>query len=630
MAITGKYLQHLKNLYRRIKWYWRRALEVIKSFFRSGPNRLIFELAVLFSLVCWAPYLNESTPNALSFNNETVVVEIFSIIAGALASILGIAVAFVIVTFELSRRYFSAQYSAKKLFKSEALRELVVLYSGTILIAMGGLASLHSNEGPITTRLAYLAIYLFVISILVLIPRVRQIILQEDARKEVEWIVGRIEEGHASHLARMEGNPYAVSHSEGNPLALLADIGKKSVENGEPGLAGYIAHISYFRFEELTKDYEDNVYRGARDIMSGFSFVVFEVAKAALQKEDTKTLRTAFYFLVEMAEKYAQQKRPYHHSIEAEERIERLVKLSIEKGLTEVAQSMLFKYQNYFEFQITHNAPLESELWEFNLDRLKARDKNEKIDHGKSNHWRHISDEYISAMAGFAEESIKHRDEEVLRLALSTLNDMAYFIMKSDNLGDGQKSRALRMTFYRIESCYKEIANENFIKKHWFILSGINEPLSVDELVKSGKHYTVWGIQTTGNIFIEAAKKGVLETHPMNDFGATGRTLVKHVADVQLAERAVIYIADTFSEVRKIVETDLSILKNAQIYLESHSQIDSLKRWLKHENVKNLKISRFLNKQLKAFTQLEKAQEVAEKSSPDRWKLLFGDADVEK
>jgi hypothetical protein len=92
-----------------------------------------------------------------------------------------------------------------------------------------------------------------------------------------------------------------------------------------------------------------------------------------------------------------------------------------------------------------------------------------------------------------------------------------------------------------------------------------------------------------------------LEGFELNDLGTCGRGLARHVSESTFAQEAMMFIAQTFDRLRQQVDGQAG-LKPKRLYLEIHTQVTSLREWLKQNKVPVQAVDDKISEVLASFT----------------------------
>lgn len=594
-----------------------RIKRILKKVFFHEANRLVIWFFILYALLAFAALMGVKSPFGYELNNDSARVEIFSVGIGSLASILGIVIAFLIATVEMNRRYLTSKYVID-LFNNDTLRGLIVLYLGTIVLSMAGLLSINFNNISLTTNLALVSIYLFIISIIALIPRMKRLVSDTNIDKEIKKLI-------KSMTSRARPGFYAVSEDDAQ---LLVEIAKKALSEGEESIVIQILQElreSFNRVSEHVGESSDGIIYNAqpRDMARTFSWIFFAVANSALENRQLNIAAYACDCILNIMRTYVQKQQRYHTLIDVTDDLMALLKKSIRIGSKELVSRLVYGFQDYLEYQLRHNSPPATELWEFD-----AFDKNrdvDKIDYNLSNHWRHIAIESLYKFKEIGTWAIQYKSLDTLRSILSALENHIDAIKSMEEISEEHKYRSLKPTYHFLEGIYREMISSNLFTKKDYL--GLRLGYDLDKDIKHGENYAVWGIQTLCKISMFAVENDKLEPHELNDIGVGGRSVAGNIKQYDLAAKATIYIIETLSRIKDVVAERVKDDEwAAEIYEACYNQTISIRDWQRKEKVKVAKVTRRINKALAEYEFLDSAKNVSRRTSSDLWTGLFGES----
>lgn len=611
------WLPYLQKRLSLLHFHAIRAKKFIASGLSREPHRLVIWLSLLLILTLLLFKVNHEFSFGLHFGEQTAVVEIFSVIMGALAAILGIVIAFLIATFEMNKRYLSSSY-AENLFRNDTLRGLVVLYVGTIVISLAGLIAVNSKETSLITNMVLVASYLFVICILALIPRMRQLVAETNTSKEITKIADAM-------VARAGRGYFSIGEAQ---LNLLMEIGKKASAEGEEGIVVELIDVLNEKIDALAEylgEDEGVIHRAQpRDMARAFSAIFYVLGRATLSNRQQNITEYAARSLLHLMRVYAQKRQMYYTLIEAEKYFIKLTKAVITDGNEELISSLIYGFNNLVETQFQDNTPAAEELFMFDAFDKKKRDEND-IKYDLNNHWHHISSDYIHKYRDLIKYAIKRNNGDALQALLSSLQSLSSEIIRMDHLTDEHKQRTLGQLGYTLEWAYTEAINSNHItREENFMIFMLDPHYDLDDLIKTGQNYSVWNLQRVCKIFLYATKKGVVSHQALNNIGTAGRSLKHLIKDSELAARAVIYIVTMLGKIKEEVADKVKgDLWSAQIYLACYEQARSIQKWDKKIRVRG--VTTQLNKLMAEYTKVTEAKQVTKLNEEDIWGELFGE-----
>lgn len=596
------------------------AIRVKKSIFAKfshEPYRLSLWLSLLLLTILILFIVDNNFSFGISFSEQNALVEIFSVTVSALAAILGIVIAFLIATFEMNKRYLSSNYS-ENLFKNDTLRGLVVLYLGTIIISLVGLIVINTKETALITNMIFVTSYLFIVCIVVLIPRMRQLVAETNTSKEIariaEEMIGRVRPGY-----------FSIGEAQ---LNLLMEAGKKASAEGEEGIVIELINVLNDKFDTLSEYLGEDggiMHRAQpRDMATSFSSIFYVLGIAALTNRQLNITDYASSSMVSLMRVYASKHQLYFNLIESEKYFIKLIKAVIADGNDELATSLIYDFQNFIETQFKDNMPPAEELSMF-----EAFDKKREtgdVNYDLNNHWHHISSNYAYRYRDLIKHAIKHNNIDALQTLLSSLQSLSREILTMENLTDEHKRRTAGPVDSIIEGGYREAIDNNIITRdNSFMIFMLDPHFDLADIIKDGKNYSVWNLQRVANVYLYAAEKGVLPADALNNLGTTGRTLKRLIKESELAAHSVVYIVAILGKIKDLVVDNVDKDPwSAQIYVACYDQAISIRRWDKKTQLQTVTVK--LNKFIKEYDKINNAKAFVKTSKSNNvWDQLFED-----
>lgn len=595
-----------------------RLLQSAKRVFANESTRLVLWLLCFLGVMFITPIFGFGLYGHNNLQNQNAIIEIFSVVVGALASILGIVIAFMIATIEMNRRYFASY--AENLFKNETLRSLVVLYTGTIIVAVVGLLSLNFDNKLLTTNLVIATVYLFFICITILIPRVRKLMSDTSTSQEVGRLTREMVKGSESGRLRLDSNV----------LYELAEISKKASSGGDERLLTQLIDALNDTFDEIASFIEEGnndvvSYRSQpREVAGVFSYAFSVIAAAAIRNNQLNLAAYSCDSIFRIMRFFSEKKRLYADLIETEEDLKKIIQLSIESGHEDLSPRLIYKYEQLVVKRFKENTPPAEELWEFEAFD-KSRDPDD-IKHNLSNHWQHITHHYLSDLRSYAKNAIKYSDERSLSAILSVLQNLAISILDIEELTFEHKLRAARLVNGFLEGISREIILSDMMSSDGGVsLYYLHPTMDIDKQVKADLTYATWNLQTVSNILLFAAKNGKLSVGTINNIAVSGRVVKHLIKESDFAARTVIYVVSMLGEIKNVVaEKALDDPWAASVYVECYEQALSIQQWNKEIRVN--KVTRRLNSLIREYVHIDEAKKVkmGDKEA-DIWGSLFED-----
>lgn len=610
-------IQGMNPLKRRV----RTALSAVHKILTMEFNRLalwIFLLSACTYLASFAGIYFLPNTHILESN---VTVEIFSVVIGALASIIGIVLAFLIATFEMNKRYLNSSY-AGNLFKKEPLRSLIVLFISTILLATSGLLTISHDPSLLASNISVVTLYLFTLCILSLIPRIRALISDTNTDKEVIRIIDKF-------VSNVSPDYYRLNYRAADSLV---EISKKASKEGDESLISLIVDELNNRFEIASESltpgetFSPGFQSGPRDFATGFSSIFYVIGKNCLSNHQLNITAFASESILHIMNRYTEKQQLYYNLVETEEYYYKLLKAIIKYGNDELANRNIYRLEQYFEYQLKLNTPPAEKLWDFEkFDKEKYDKDNTRYD--LSNHWNHISHTNPCKLSELVEFAIESRNENAMQTLLRSIQSLNSAIAEMKEISEEHISKALRHNNWVLARSYQQALKSPLVTPdNTFIMFMLNPYFNIKKIIETEQPYSVWNLQMICNIFYTAAKLGKLNAAELNNIGTAGRGLKRLIKTNPLAEQSVIYIVYVLGKIKDVVQEEVdSNIRAAEIYVACYEQARSIQKW-DAETVKKSSVTRKLNALIKEYTKLDDAKATAKSDVINFWQDLYPDS----
>lgn len=272
---------------------------------------------------------------------------------------------------------------------------------------------------------------------------------------------------------------------------------------------------------------------------------------------------------------------------------------------------------------LKENCPNEDDVWEFGDD-LSEQDH---VDHEKSLQWHHIGREYLWMLADIVEAAITNRRSDAASTGLRSLLSMASDAARLDNLGMKQKDEIVRWGYYHAGRlsvhCIDQGLNDRMLPLSPFC--------DISDMLREDRPYARFALAEFGQFLVEAALRNAVTTFVLNDIGAIARGAATRSKLSAINRAAVRFAVNVFDKIRGLFEENLTG-RNWREYLECHSQIESVKKWLLQHNPEERELVEYCNIAQGRFAKLDRAREIVDRASvewPDMKGPSLGNNDAE-
>jgi hypothetical protein len=531
---------------------------------------------------------------------------LLSAIVGSLSSILGILVALILVTFELSRQSYS-HHAFRLVFGHPRFLELVTWYLTTILLSLYVLLSLSPPLSLRSNALMMASLVTATISLVILAPSCYAVVRRPHAKSQITTLAAAIGWDAISELGRFR-SPRApadeVAALEENPIFILGELGIRTIRQRDRITPRLILGEFGNRLLELLNAAGNSSLGPRRQIIESFLVGVRPVATVAIEEGAVETVASAFGFYERVHRFAAEKQLAWHELIELDELADELIALTIKNDLDVVLRNANYTLVRVALGHLRHNVPAEEALWLLqvragrDIHALPDRDKTKDAD--AFNQWRHISDTYTRCIAEGGTRAVVARRRDAVIASFSALQHLRSEITDLP-LGPLQKEDLTFSICTKARHLIASAARDGIYDALMLGLSPFNS-FALDR--SNGERADKTLLMQWAATLLEVSAAGRLEGFELNDLGTCGRGLASEVSQQMFPRQAMLLIAETFDRLRRDIEAKGG--PNAKrLYLELREQVLSLQQWLKQANATVLEIDSKIAEVLANFPSYE-------------------------
>lgn len=310
----------------------------------SKNNLLVLELLLLFFLVHHLTKPFPFLPCIVRANNDFP-----SLVGGVLSTILGIVIAFIIVSFEFSRKYYPKS-STKFLLGSRYLKEFLYLYLGTILLA--GYLSLSQEylDPAQSNNLLWLNFLLFLLSLMILVPSIKQFI-KTSKYEHIESLITSVEGKHLLLENWDTPDKYFsfTTKFEDNPVYEFAQSCEINMREGDTIFPRIVIDKLMFRFENALEYFTEK-----HKVMNSILLFSGKIRDTALATEDYETLKILLSELIALARIHPHNKLKNYGDVfrKSEDFLFETGKIVVNKGVGEVLEFIIQIYIGLIKYRL--------------------------------------------------------------------------------------------------------------------------------------------------------------------------------------------------------------------------------------------------------------------------------------
>jgi|GEM_PF-6327380 len=589
---AGKYIRCIQHLYNLLRPY----------------VGISFGIILIVVLTFWgSPIL----PNLLRLHDQGLAASFLTTIAGILASILGIVVAILFVALELLRRTY-AHYGVSTIFKNRHVNNLMILYSGTIVIALLFTAQLSTPPTSMDVSRCQIVFALFVLAIAVLLPCCRAIIGETNSEKQVAALVAKIDERAISEILYSSQFYDPCEHYreiKHNPIYILGQAVTRFIQDDDKISAQMLigkatTHLIYLlQLTNLRQDAEDN-----RKRINGGLSIYRQASTEAIKAQDEETLHVLLDALARIHFVCASNKVPWSVTVELDQTLKLVVRDCVVAGLEDASRLGFSRLGSIMSMHLERNCPEEKDVCQYKgfLSSLEQSDADKDLQ------WDHLRREYLWMVADIVNDAITNHKGDIARTGLRVLLNMAQDATRLHNLGINQKADIVDWAYYHASRlsmlCIKEGLHERILNLFPFSFSYIHPMFAED------RPYAHVALDSFGQFLIEAAQQNALTIHELDGFGAIAKGASRRIKESDINKMAVRFVVDVLDTIRGVFEENLTD-RNRKQYLECHSQLESINDYLADANLKDHELFKRCAIAQGRFSKLEYARQAASRLS---------------
>lgn len=572
-------------------------------------NITLILLFTLFLLVIFSPELMPFSPHTTIKGFS----DFFVLVASVLAGILGLFIAVVILSFEL-RQKFHPDYAVRHFFENHNLRELFVLYLGTIFIC--GYAVLyegHLNEIQ-SVNISWLVAVLFLVSLILLLDYIKKIIVTSSPNDMLKKLISSIDywqiypDDHVPPRFRTQIRPFGD-----NVFRVLAEAAQYSIKEGRGYFAQFILAETTERLVLALKDTTDK-----RKAMKNFLVLYKKISESAIQHSDFATTSLIPDCFERIHHLLAEEETKWSDFSELDTAFLEIFSQYAENNLEEQTISAFNALTRIFGYHLEFNCPPEGKIWSLDIE-------NKKIKHDTDIElqWDHVqstySDMIISIISGFEEGEVSRN---IASAGITRLGWLIDTVIRLRNLGIKQKKHIVGWLMYNASDNYLRLVKTN----PKVIPGGL--PLrshTVKELYSRHKDEGFLGeyYENLGSLIFKLIKLKALNIFHLNDIAALARGNMRKVGTSALVDKSILFVIGLFEMIADycIVRVHQSYFKRA--YTECHYLLKNLADFGKDSPQKSAFVTRRLNKFLRKTESATRYKKDLEKDVVS-WKKIVG------
>lgn len=529
---------------------------------------VIYLLLKFTNLEVFPDYLNLSSINPTNY---------FALIIGSTASIFGVLIAVILLTFQFVKNNAFRRKDGNILTKA-IVTNLVGIAVSILILTLLSYLTIHDFRQSNNLSIAYFHGFIFIGFIISIYPATKRILGTANTLKNTVDEIRNLKIEKFEEVSTLQFEKYI---SKKNNLSLI---------RVRQELLNYVSESDYEAYttilEELNNKAIELVDKGQNRELTGVVFrgmsLVWNAGNfEALRVGNYQFYETVWECIEELYEYAAKEKIYLLHFEELDFFLRDFIKFLSRNKLGDSLSSGAKILSTILKQNLKFNCPPQEEI----NDLYFMFDEGKKMPHhiDSSIQWDKIN-EFIYLLNNIQTKAIENIDKELF----DTCRIKLEYIVKDigwnrfPNLKVYQEAYiVMRIISHQTYNGF--IANEESLFKESMWTFHIDSSF-ISELIKNERFYIGRILEDISDFIIKSQRKERLDNFfSLNYWGALGRHISKVYLENTTAQKAMDYILDTFNKLKEEIETN-QLPQQAQNYNEIKKQCESLKQWLQKDN----------------------------------------------
>jgi hypothetical protein len=560
-----------------VRWKWR----VVKPAFSAAWRIVapIWPVLAIFIATCLAWNVRLPVPRGEGvFEHADSLTTLLATAAAVLASIVSIAIAVILVAFQMLRTTYSG-YSPREILRIGALDRFLTLYLSTIALALFVMTTVGTTIGEKTAVLSYLVGILFLSCLVAVVPLVRKTLYATkiDASR-INDLVQAIDAGVVDHweVINRKSLEFTPTEIEQDPLFILSEMAIRSLREKDRVTPRLVIGTVRNRLLTMLKTAPNTSTDRAREIFKAFLVVLRPTGAQAIEQRDESTVESVVATLGLAQEVAAKNRLSWDSLVEWNESLEEIAVQCANSRLQLALRRTLGWVGRSFEAQLRNNVPPEARVWMLHQDHAGPI---QNTDIEEANQWWTVSRTYPGIVTSVIAAAIKARNADGAGAGLFAFGQMTGVVEAIATLGPGQKRSILGFCFHSAARLAIKTVDE--LGELPLLGLGAFDALRVIQGLQDDQPVAKQRLEYLCLVCFQLAQRRKLDAHLLNELGTIGRGCVGVLgSDARFAE-AIVLISDTFAKINDTYGAPRSAAE-AIVLKEVRSQIQSLGQWDNH------------------------------------------------
>lgn len=519
--------------------------------------------------------------------------EIFGLLISATASIIGVVIAVILLTFDLSKGGFFRRKEDSILNHPIVIR-IITLFIVVMVSSLVAYCYIQDFRSPADLTMVYYLLILFVFFVVTLFPSIRKILETTNLLNRTLAEIERLESANFFEVIQLQWDKF--SFNDNNRL-LIRIRQQLIIYIREHDYEAYTTTLIAINRKAIQLIGEGKDRRNTDNITEALCFLWESAQTEALRVQNIQYFNTVWECMELLYDYAAVKKIPLMYLQSLDFYSSKYVNFLTRNGLKEPLYKGVNIIVTSFKLNLKNNCPAQ-ELVNDLYWTYEQKETYHYID--DSIQWDHIIN-FLMDLFGIQDSAITLKDNDLFYECDSELKHLYLGIINGEypNLGVYQEAAIIEQIFrIRTENVSAAVKSAGFFLR---LTSFDLESSHIADLALSEKFYVAEIMQTLSDFILKLQYEEKLTAGLLNFWTATGRHLSKYYLKNKLCTKAFDFIVVNLIHLKEYIEAE-QFSSSQAIYKEVEKQTESLKRYLeKNLPGKRLPIKTRLNKTLKEF-----------------------------
>lgn len=562
--------------------------KVKKYFFGIGASLIYLGLKYCNPEIV-PDYLNLSSLNSTNY---------FELLISSTASIFGILIAVILLTFEFVKHTAFRRKDGNILTKA-VVTNLVAVAVSIIILSLISYSTIRDFKQSNNISIAYFLGFLFMGFIISIFPAAKGILQTANTLKKTKKEIQNLTLAQFGEVLSLQDDKFISKNSDLALVRIRQELLNAVRECDYEAYSAILEELNNKIIELIGKGQNRQttgiVFRGTTFIWSAGNFEALRVGNYQFYE----TIWECVDELYEYAAKVKINLLNYEFIIFF---LRNFIKFLSRNKLSDSLSSGIKVLANIFKQNLKLNCPPQEEI----NDLYYIFEDGNKMPHHIDSciQWDKIN-EFTSLINDIQTSAIENVDKELFDTSRFEL----YYIVREIGHGDFENLKIYQEAFIvcgiiSFQAYYGYNTNEENLFKDTVQTFQIDTSF-ISDLIKNEKFYIGRILENISDFIINSQRKERLNDFiTLNYWGALGRHISQVYLTNKTAQKAMEYILDTLDKLKQEIETN-QLPSQAKNYNEIKKQFISIKKWLQKDNVgKKIPVIKRIDKTLAEFKEV--------------------------